>query len=51
MQGTQIAFDFHLSFQKMREYQLIGQAFELAKLILNPLAAFEFLFSYWVLIN
>jgi len=40
MQGTQIAFEFHLSFQKLLEHQLIGSSFLMA------IAAFELLF-YW----
>ena len=31
MQGTQIAFEFHLSFQKLREHQVIGSSFLLAE--------------------
>ena len=43
MQGTQIAFEFHLSFQKLREHQLIGSYWPIA------LAALELLFSYWMM--
>jgi len=39
------AFEFHLSFQKLREYQLIDFYFLLVEFFLNPLAAFEFPFS------
>jgi len=45
----QIAFEFHLSFQKMWVYQLIDSSFSLAKFILNPFSAFEFLFTYWMM--
>ena len=31
MQGTQIAFEFHLSFQKLQGHQLIGSSFLLAE--------------------
>jgi len=46
---THLAFEFHLSFQKLREYQLIGSSLLLVEFILYPLAAFEFLFSYWMM--
>ena len=33
----------------MREYQPIGSSFLLVEFILTPLAAFEFLSSYWMM--
>ena len=47
MQGTHIAFEFHLSFQNLGEHLLIGSFFLLVEFIPNPLAAFEFPFPYW----
>ena len=45
MQGTEIAFEFHLSFQKMQEHQLIGP-FSYCP---NPPPALGHLFSYWMM--
>ena len=43
MQGTQIGFEFYLSFQNLREYQLIG-SFSLSAEFLCG-----FFFSYWLM--
>jgi len=42
-QDTRLAFEFHLYFQKLQEYQMIGSSLLLAEFIRNPDAAFEFL--------
>ena len=46
MQGTQIAFEFHFSFQKLQEK--ISLLVPLSYWP-NALAAFELLFSYWMM--